>query len=54
MATYEYRCADCGHVFEHHEHMEEHASAHPKCPQCQSVNVQQVYSTFFAQTARKT
>ncbi len=53
MPTYEYHCMECGHVFEHHEHIEEHPTSHPKCPKCQSVKVEQLLSSFFAQTGKK-
>jgi len=53
MPTYEYRCNDCGKVFERVEHMDEHASAHPVCPKCKSESVEQQLSVFTAQTGRK-
>ena len=53
MPTYEYRCEKCGKVFEHVEHVAEHASARPPCPQCGSDAVQHVPTSFVAQTPRK-
>jgi len=51
--TYEYRCKDCGHVFDRVEHLDEHANAHPVCPKCQSKQVEPVLTAFYAKTARK-
>ena len=53
MPTYEYRCEDCGETFERPEHIDEHADSHPECPKCGSSRVQQVFSSFFAKTSRK-
>jgi putative FmdB family regulatory protein len=59
MPTYEYRCVDCGEVWERREHMEEHdevterAAAPPPCPECRSAQVEPVISAFFAKTSRK-
>jgi putative FmdB family regulatory protein len=53
MATYEYRCKDCGHVFDRVEHVSEHAATHPLCPKCQSRAVEPVLTTFYAKTGRK-
>lgn len=53
MPRYEYICHECDERFEQPEHMEDHATAHPKCPNCGSRNVEQVYSAFFAKTSRK-
>jgi putative FmdB family regulatory protein len=59
MPTYEYRCLDCHEVWERTENMAEHEQvagrdvAPPQCPRCQGVNVEQVFSPFFAKTSRK-
>lgn len=53
MPTYQYHCLDCGHDFETIEHIDEHARGHPPCPACRSEHVEQVFSPFFAKTARK-
>ncbi len=53
MATYEYRCANCGHQFEKVLTIKEHDRARPKCPECKSSKVEQVYSVFFAKTDSK-
>lgn len=59
MPMYEYRCMECGEIWERTEHIEEHdevahhTAAPPRCPRCESARVEQVFSAFFAQTARK-
>ncbi|MEJ2678039.1 MAG: zinc ribbon domain-containing protein [Gemmatimonadota bacterium] len=53
MPTYEYRCLECDEVFERPEHISEHTDAHPKCPICGSEKVEQVFSSFFAKTSKK-
>jgi putative FmdB family regulatory protein len=53
MPVYEYRCLDCQEIFERSEHMDEHPTSSPECPRCKSVNVEQVFSAFFAKTGRK-
>ncbi len=53
MPVYEYRCKKCGEVFEHREHIAEHAGAHPPCPKCKSEEVEQMLSESFVKTAKK-
>ncbi|WP_439686387.1 FmdB family zinc ribbon protein [Cupriavidus oxalaticus] len=53
MPVYQYRCEKCGHVFEKTEHLAEHASAHPNCPNCGSQSVQHAPAPFVAVTQRK-
>ncbi len=53
MPTYEYRCLECDTVFEQPAKMSEHETNRPACPACGSGNVEQVFSTFFAKTSRK-
>lgn len=58
MPIYEYRCRDCGKVWERREHMSEHERVTGEggdlcCPQCDAERVQQVFSPFFAKTDRK-
>jgi putative FmdB family regulatory protein len=53
MPRYQYRCEACDHEFERPEHMEEHETARPSCPECGSDSVRQVFSSFFAKTSRK-
>lgn len=53
MPVYEYRCQDCGETFERTEHVDEHQTAHPRCPKCGSENVTHVVTPFFAKTSKK-
>lgn len=53
MPQYEYRCRACSTTFTVTESIARHGQARPKCPACGSRKVEQVFSTFFAQTARK-
>jgi putative FmdB family regulatory protein len=54
MPKYEYRCQSCGEQFDRAEHISEHGSAsRPACPKCRSTRVEQVFSSFFAKTAKK-
>ncbi|BAL25652.1 FmdB family zinc ribbon protein [Azoarcus sp. KH32C] len=53
MPTYEYRCKDCGHVFDLVEHVAEHAESHPVCPQCQSRQIEPVPMPAFLKTSKK-
>jgi putative FmdB family regulatory protein len=51
--TYQYRCAKCGKVFEHVEHVAEHETAKLQCPQCGSREIEHQPTSFFARTAKK-
>jgi putative FmdB family regulatory protein len=51
--TYEYRCRDCENVFDRLESLSEHGARAPKCPKCNSRNVEQVLTSFFAKTSHK-
>jgi putative FmdB family regulatory protein len=53
MPTYEYRCRDCGRVFDRVEPLAEHGHVHQQCPKCKSKRVEQVLTAFFAKTAHK-
>jgi putative FmdB family regulatory protein len=53
LPIYEYRCQNCGEVFTAVEHMDEHGRAEPRCPECESQQVQQVFAPFFAKTGKK-
>lgn len=53
MPTYEYRCSKCGQKFERTEHVAEHEKAHPRCPKCQSREIEPVLGEFFAKTSKK-
>ena len=53
MPTYEFRCKECGAVFEREEHIAEHESSHPLCPKCKSEEVEIVLADFYAVTSKK-
>jgi putative FmdB family regulatory protein len=53
MPIYEYRCLNCRKTFSITETIGQHGRSRPKCPACGSRKVEQVYSAFFAQTAKK-
>jgi putative FmdB family regulatory protein len=53
MPTYQYRCVECGEVFERIEHISEHGKAKPRCPRCESHKTEPQPATFFARTSRK-
>ncbi len=53
MPTYEYQCKKCGAKFDRIEHVKEHDTSEPACPECDNQDVEQVLGTFFAKTARK-
>ena len=53
MPTYEYRCRECGKVFDRVEPLAEHGGKTPPCPQCGSRRVEQVLTPFFAKTSHK-
>ena len=53
MPTYEYRCQQCQKEFALVMSMKEHDQAKVKCPACQSPDVVQQYSLFFAKTSKK-
>jgi putative FmdB family regulatory protein len=52
MPTYDYQCRACGETFSRRESIAEHGAA-PLCPRCQSRDVEQKMSGFYAKTARK-
>jgi putative FmdB family regulatory protein len=53
MPTYEYRCLECDEIFERSAKMEDLEASSPACPRCGSDKVEQVFSSFFAKTSRK-
>ena len=53
MPTYEYRCEKCQVVFEIVQSMAEHERGKVVCPHCQSKQVVQQFSRFFAKTSKK-
>jgi putative FmdB family regulatory protein len=53
MPTYEYRCLECHRVFEQPARMADQETVRPECPGCGSDKVEQIFSSFFAKTSRK-
>jgi len=53
MPTYDYACQKCGHRFERVEKISEHGAKEVKCPECKSTRVEQVFSSYFVKTSRK-
>jgi putative FmdB family regulatory protein len=53
MPTYEFRCTQCGAVFEHQEHIAEHPHSHPSCPNCRSEAVEPQLADVFVVTSKK-
>jgi putative FmdB family regulatory protein len=53
MPTYEYRCDKCGKRFSMVHSISQHGRKRPACPKCKSAKVEQVFSAFFAKTAKK-
>ena len=53
MPVYEYRCRKCGRKFDRIERITEHGAKHPRCPECKSPQVSQIFGTFFAKTSKK-
>ncbi|GBD31437.1 MAG: hypothetical protein KatS3mg081_1147 [Gemmatimonadales bacterium] len=53
MPTYEYRCEKCGKKFSRVESISEHGRRRPSCPKCKSTKVSQLFTSFYAKTAKK-
>jgi len=53
MPTYQYRCAKCGAVFEHVEHVAEHETAQLRCLKCDGETIQHQLTQFFSKTSKK-
>lgn len=53
MPTYEYRCEKCKKRFSRAETISQHGRKRLKCPKCGSTRVGQVFSAFYAKTAKK-
>jgi putative FmdB family regulatory protein len=53
MPAYEYRCKDCGHQFVEVLRVSEHDKHKPQCPKCKSEKIEQMLSSFFAKTSKK-
>lgn len=58
MPTYEYRCLKCSETFVLHLSVKEHDAGQSdhekiKCPKCQSEKIEQMVSSVFVKTSRK-
>jgi putative FmdB family regulatory protein len=53
MPTYEYKCKDCGKVFEVTLMLSEVDKTRPKCPKCGKRRAARLLSRFTAQTSSK-
>ncbi len=53
MPMYEYSCLDCGKESLLALSLKEHERGEVKCPYCGSAKMQQRYSSFVAQTTKK-
>ena len=53
MPVYDYNCLDCQKAFSVTESISRHGATKPNCPSCGGKKVEQVLSTFFAKTAKK-
>jgi putative FmdB family regulatory protein len=53
MPSYEYHCRKCDETFDLHMTLKEHETTQPRCPQCQSTDVEQVMAAFTAVTSKK-
>jgi putative FmdB family regulatory protein len=53
MPIYEFRCTKCRKRFSEAMPISAHARRRPACPKCGSKVVEQLLSTFFAKTIRK-
>ena len=53
MPVYDYVCLDCHKSFEIALTLNEHDKKTPKCPHCDSKNVEQEAAAFFAVTSKK-
>jgi putative FmdB family regulatory protein len=50
---YEFRCTKCGTIFERQEHITEHETSHPPCPNCKSEETEPVLADFYVVTSKK-
>ncbi len=53
MPKYEYKCASCGDQFSRIESMAQYGEHAVRCPECNSTEIERVFSEFFAKTIRK-
>jgi putative FmdB family regulatory protein len=53
MPTYDYVCRKCGHELQRIEKISEHGTKKVRCPKCKSKKVEQVFTSVFVKTAKK-
>jgi len=59
MATYDYRCQDCGEEFTRSEHISDHtatlqgSSSSVRCPKCEGQKVEPIVSAAYVHTRKK-
>lgn len=53
MPVYEFECKKCGKAFELNLSLAQKDKKKVKCPSCTSSQVNQVFSTFYANTSKK-
>jgi putative FmdB family regulatory protein len=53
MPTYDYACQKCGHEFQRIEKISEHGAKKVRCPKCKSQKVEQVFTSVFVKTRKK-
>ena len=53
MPIYEFKCNNCGHVFDIVESLQEHDKHNEKCPKCEGKDIERVLSSASLQTSKK-
>ncbi len=53
MPMYDFECTECGKKFTLSESFGEHDRHEQRCPECGSKKVQQLISTVYAKTSKK-
>ena len=53
MPIYEFKCNDCGNLFDIIESLKEHDKHKEKCPKCKSENIERVLSATSVVTSKK-
>ncbi len=53
MPTYDFKCLSCGHDFSLTLTVKERESGKIKCPSCNSTKIEQVITSFFVKTSKK-
>ena len=53
MASYDFRCTACDHIFARHMPMRDLGRVKVACPACGSTKVERMFTPFYAKTIRK-